>query len=410
MRDYYCSQKFDWLEIRLSDGFVASCCKATPDRVTSTLLKSDPQGYFNWPRIIEEREMMLKNQRVPGCEACWTQEDQGLASRRTTILDVASTNPNTYGWSNTDNALDTTYHDVRQTPKFLNIITSNTCNLTCSYCCKTFSSTWLKNIIDHGDYNIPGYVDRYNANNLDRVIHRSSQKIMGETELSDLIAKQIQDGADTVEQVVITGGEPLLYSKIKELLEIFGGKNISLFTGLGLPAQRLRAMIPLLKKYQVKICVSAENTNAHHEFNRYGYSYQQFEENLQLLEADCEVMFTSTISNLTLFDFPAFVVKHGRSRVRPNIVSSPEFFLPSVLDADSKARIAQALHNVIPDQADMMIDSMNAVIPTTAPAQLTAFLSRFSQTRGLDLNIFPQSFLDWLQSSNKPSIIPIVKV
>jgi hypothetical protein len=169
-------------------------------------------------------------------------------------------------------------------------------------------------------------------------------------------------------------------------------------------------MIPLLKKYQVKICVSAENTNAHHEFNRYGYSYQQFEENLQLLEADCEVMFTSTISNLTLFDFPAFVVKHGRSRVRPNIVSSPEFFLPSVLDADSKARIAQALHNVIPDQADMMIDSMNAVIPTTAPAQLTAFLSRFSQTRGLDLNIFPQSFLDWLQSSNKPSIIPIVKV
>jgi organic radical activating enzyme len=209
MRDYYCSQKFDWLEVRLHDGWVTSCCKATPDKVSAQFLESNPQGFFNWPKLIDERKQMLNNQRVDGCEsACWQPEDQGLYSRRT-ITPHAE------------------YTGLHHLPKHINIITSNTCNMTCSYCCKHYSSSWTQDVIENGDYNITGYEDRYNANFQDQAVYRSSQKLLDQTRVGNLIMDQIEANMEHVETLMLVGGEPLLYSRLEQLLEKFVGKENS---------------------------------------------------------------------------------------------------------------------------------------------------------------------------------------
>ena len=399
MRNYYCSQKFDWLEVRLYDGEVSSCCKADPDRLTVEFLQSDDQGFFNWPRLVKEREMMLENQRVPGCEtACWRPEDQGQMSRRL-LHPILFNTP------------DPVYSDTRRLPKRINISVSNTCNLTCSYCCKTFSSTWTRDLITQGDYNIPGYENRYNLSQLDRLVYQASQRTMDRTEIGNLIVDQIANNLDRVEEITLTGGEPLLYSGLERMLESFGDTKIVIHTGLGIPQARLRKLIPLMSKHNVFFSVSAENTGKFHEFNRYGSQYDQFLENLQILKNNFPVKFVSVISNLTAFDFVNFVKMHGDDSIDHIAYAyDPGFFNPAVLDDQSKHMIQTELTKLGTRWAEHVIPVIDKPVPPGTKSQLRMFMSRFLSTRNLAIDIFPSTFLTWLDEENVvqyKKVIPI---
>ena len=103
IQNYYCSQKFDWVEVRLYDGLVASCCQSTTHRLTLPELESHPVGFFNYPVIQKERQLMLDNVRTPSCESCWKVEENNIDSRRTL--------------SNSDIRR---YHQLEQLPKTVN--------------------------------------------------------------------------------------------------------------------------------------------------------------------------------------------------------------------------------------------------------------------------------------------------
>jgi len=408
-KDYYCSQKFDTLDIRLSDGWVLSCCKAEGDRLTTKLLDSDPQGFFNWPKLVEERQMMLDNKRVPGCEkACWVPEDNGLISRRIEERNLISgddTEHNIMEIRSPETQVPK-YEGVRHLPKVINLMTSTTCNLTCSYCFKGLSSTWLRDVAEHGDYNIPGYSDRYNLSNFDRVIQHSSQRLQGQTAIGAKIMQQLEQNIDAIETLVLTGGEPLLFSGLEQLINMFAGKQIVVYTGLGVPENTLRKMLPLLEK-TTEIFVSAENTGKFHEFNRYGNSYSNFTKNFELLKQHCKrVTFTATISNLTLFDFPNFAKKHHDVAQKINLCYDPVFFNPSLMDNASKDVICQQLEEVSPKFARSLVPVIQAQEVPGDREKLATFIKRFAASRNLDLNIFPKSFLSWIDSPS-PKFFPI---
>ena len=390
MRDYYCSQKFDWLAIRLYDGYVTSCCKAEHDQLTLADLEKDPQGFFNWPQLIKERELMLDNQRVSGCEAaCWRFEDLGLSSRRTQTQHQR-------------------YQGTRHLPRVLTIETSNTCNLTCVYCCKDFSSTWRRNIIDNGNYNVPGYQDRYNVTVTDQALHKSSQKLLDQTKIGKLIQNQIENNSDQVETLMLTGGEPLLYTGLESLLNRFTGKEIILYTGLGVPSSRLKHVLPLLEKHNVKVSISAENTNQHHEFNRYGYSYANFVYNVNMLRQHCKIQFGSVISNVTLFDFANFALLHADDDIMINYAHDPGFFLANLIDDHSRREITAKLEDIPQSFAQDIIAAMHIETVNDQRPALNNFLRKFAETRNLSLDIFPKNFLTWIeQSPNNQKIFPI---
>lgn len=378
-RDYYCSQKFDWLEVRLYDGYVASCCQAEPSRLTPDMLDRDSAAFFNWPDIMTERQDMLHNVRTAGCEnSCWKLEDQAQSSRRTEIK------------------IHKRYHDVRQLPRTLNLVVNNTCNLTCSYCCKNFSSSWLRDIVTNGDYGIDSDQSRYNADARDIMMHRVSQKIMAQSSIGQKIMDQIRLSRDHVQEILLSGGEPLLYQDLESVLDLFADKDIQIYTGLGVPKQRVQNLLPLLERPNVRVTISAENTGAYHEFNRYGRSYQEFLNNLDLLLQHPRINFASTISNLTVLDFANFARLHHARDITLNYVFEPGFMHPSVLDPDTKSAVLDQLGTLAPQHHARIASWLTAPASAQDRDRLRKFLVRFQSTRDLDLSILPRSLLSWL--------------
>jgi organic radical activating enzyme len=378
-RDYYCSQKFDWLEIRLYDGYVASCCQSEPSRVTLDLLRQDDQAFFNWPEIVVEREKMLQNLRIPGCEnSCWKPEDQSQSSRRTEIK------------------IHPRYSDTKRLPRTLNLVVNNTCNLTCSYCCKNFSSAWLRDVVTNGNYDIDLAHERYNADSKDQLLHRVSQKTMALSTIGQRIMEQIELCHDQIDEILVSGGEPLLYQDLESLLDLFQDKKIQIYTGLGVPRQRVRKLLPLLERPNVRVTISAENTGCYHEFNRYGTSYQDFLANLELFDSHPRLNFASTISNLTVLDFAQFADRHRGRDITLNYVFEPGFMHPSVLDHETKSAVLAKLHDIAPQHHQRIASWLAPDPPAQERDRLRKFLLRFASVRHLDFALLPLSLRSWL--------------
>lgn len=389
--NFFCSQKFDWLEIRLYDGYVSSCCKSTPDRLTRKFLSEDPQGFFNWPRLLQERQMMLAGEKVPGCSAsCWLPESQGLPSRR---LTQASTDPGT--WQ---------HRGLRHVPRTITLVVNHTCSLTCSYCAKVYSSSWLKDVIEHGDYNIPGHENRYNASCHDQILHQISQPRLDQSAIANDILEQLENNRDNIKDIIIVGGEPLLYSKIERILEMFADKNITVFSGLGTTTARLNKLLPVLKRCHVKFKISAENIGELHEFNRYGSRYPQFRNNFDLVSSQCLTSFWSVVSNLTLFGLADFLDANERHGVGFDIAYEPDFMQPNVLDEHSKRMIVERLESWLHrPEIPNIITAMNMPCSSSQQQQLSRFLARFIKSRAVSLGIFPPSFQQWISESEQQS-------
>ena len=388
---YFCSQKFDWLEVRLYDGHVASCCKSSTDKLTRPLLAQDPQAFFNWPAVLAERQQMLTDQPVLGCDAsCWKPESQGLVSRR---LKQASMDPKPFERGG-----------IRRLPKTVNLVVNNTCSLTCSYCCKNYSSSWNHDIVVNGDYGIPGYESRYNASAHDRILHQLTQPRLDQSAIGLDILAQLEANREAIEEIIIIGGEPLLYSNIEKIVEMFSDKRITIFSGLGTTVSRLQKLMPIMKRSHVRFKISAENIGALHEFNRYGSRYQQFKNNFDLVSTHCPTSFWSVINNLTLFGFADFFKTNAQYQIETDIGYEPEFMRPNVMDDVSKELVIDTLQPWLHlSNVQSIIDAIALPYDPQQQQQLGMFLNRFTKTRSLSLDIFPQSFREWATTGTNQS-------
>jgi sulfatase maturation enzyme AslB (radical SAM superfamily) len=331
--------------------------------------------------IHQEREMMLNNQRIPGCEhACWKLEDLGLESRRTAI-------------SNNHR-----YLDLDSKIKTLNLILGNTCNLTCSYCCKEFSHSWLADVINHGGYDIQDTDQRYQPTAMDRIMLRLSQSDQQKTQMGGLILDQISQDLDSIEHVMITGGEPFLYKDLVDIINLFQTQKISIVTGLGVSHQRLLLILEKISTRDISISISGENTGSFHEFNRYGLRYQDFLQNIALIKEYFPVRYHCVFSNLTAFDIERYmdeVVKDSPFSITP--VTDPEFMSPWVLDEQSRTILIDQFSRSKWPHINKLVDVLEPQPSQQHRSQISGWIRRFVATRNLDPAIFPGSFLKWLQ-------------
>ena len=383
IKNYYCSQKFDWVEIRLYDGFVASCCQAQSHRVTLSDIKNHPVGFFNYSQIQKERQQMLDNQPVAGCETgCWSLERQNIQSRRQQ--------------AGTDQKIYSTPEGI---PKTLNLVINNTCLQSCVYCCKNFSSSWLADVVKNGDYNIPGYENRYNASSHDKVLSRISQPELHNSKFSQTVLEQIVENSDQIEHLIITGGEPLLDNNLVRLLqELSHVPKITLYSGLTVATDRLQRMVDSMRSVShLNFIISAENTNALHEFNRYGSKQSLFDANLNIIKSNFSMQFSSTVSNATLFGLPDFLRKYSKDTVEFNLLVDPVYLAPNILDDHSKQVVVEQLQaSGRPNLYNVINYIMLPADPVQKPV-LKQFLDQYSKRRDLDLGIFPESWTHWMQ-------------
>jgi organic radical activating enzyme len=369
---YYCSQKFWWLTVEPQKRSMASCCAAELTKIDLDWIKSNPGQLFNTPQLQHERQQMLDGQVVSSCyNTCWRAEEQGLPSRRILM--------------GSDQVNETA---VIADPSVLNINLGTDCNLTCSYCGKYYSTAWLRDVNEHGIYLDEG---RFNLTANDKIILNLGQKKIKESDVYNLILDEAIK-LKRVEKVEITGGEPFLYNGLVDLVTRLYAQ-VYIYTGLGVNNARFKEILLKLPK-NVILTVSAENIGELYEFNRYGNSYENFINNLNTIkELGFNYHFSSVISNLTIHGYKQFRDTLGTELDVINFCADPEYLNVNVLDDTSKEIINQVDYNKL----DVEIkNAVNTNCTAEQKIKLKTYLIEFARRRQLSLEVFPESFRDWL--------------
>lgn len=381
IKDYYCQQKFYWLTVRLYDATVASCAQAGYHSLPLSVIQNKSFGIFNYPSIQADRTKMLANQPVEDCESCWEAERKGLTSRRQKF-----------------NSTDRVYHSVTvDRPEVINLLVSNTCNQTCVYCDKTFSHSWLRDIVQNGPYHTTNDGVRLKATDKDRVIFGLSQNQLAQTTMQQQILQQVAEWADGI-RFQITGGEPLLYNDLVNVVtRIAAAKEIKLYTGLQVDPKRLARLCDDLHAIRpdIQFVISVENTGRAHEFVRYGSKWSIFLENLRVVQNLFAVEYRSTVSNLTLFGLADFLRYFEGKKITLVPLVDPIYLRPGVMDAASKQHLTAGLehkHETMPHIIDHIMDDNDL----DQKHDLKIYLHEFARRRMLSMDIFPDSFTKWI--------------
>lgn len=384
-RDYYCNNKFKYLKIDPEQNVTYNCHAAQPHRVDLTWLEKNPGELFNTELNMSERVMMLHNERNSSCEQnCWKAEDRGAAGTRIV-----------------EKGYERTHFSVHTRPEIIDLVIGNDCNLTCSYCCREYSSSWRRDLIDNGDYlNLEENNSRYQSTPMDRILQNLSQTDRIDSKRYQLYIRELGIIANDAKKMVITGGEPFLNNFLFDILALC--KNIPyirLFTGFGVNTARFERIAKQLCDYpNVVIGLSVENVGPLHEFNRYGTKWDDVKRKIELLESlGIKIEVHSTLSNLTLFGLHDFYKEFERLNFEFDFVYNPTFMPVYVLDPDSKQKIQNQLSTLNIRDVDKICQSIEPEPTVMQQKQLSEFLTEYVKRRpDLNMSVFPKSFRDWL--------------
>lgn len=369
MTDHYCNQKFWWLTIEPELKRHSSCCAADTRPIDISWIKDNPGQMFNSPWIVDERKQMLDDQVVASCKNCWQPEQQGNLSRRLKM-----------------EGQEKTHTDLLNSPSHLNIVIGRDCNLDCVYCCKQYSTSWLRDIRDNGPYLDD---DRYHLDAFDKVSIAAGQKMIVKSQAYQAIMDDIRL-FEGVKELTIAGGEPFLSNHLVELVKAYDC-DISIISGLGVNPDRLKKISDQLPS-SIRMIVSADSMGGHYEFIRHGNTWDRFMENVEILRKRFTVEFSSVVSNLTVFKLADFQKEFGSSVIL-NFCQDPDFLNASVLDQDSKDLI-RSIH------FPYYNDDIQAAV-ATVPAELQiqnfrTYILEYARRRQLTFDAFPANFVQWI--------------
>ena len=284
----WCAAKYYNATIWLGSGQTTSCHHPLPHQVTVAAVEANPKALHNTPEKKHQRAQMQQGERPAGCEYCWKIEDMWKDHTGGVVAEPISDRVyKTVIYSDED--LDRAYRtpadqDDLQT---LEIAFDRTCQFACSYCNPAFSSTWVKDIKQHGAYtNLVS-----DGRNHFTHAHDSSQLYrFGETNpYVEAFHKWWEsDLHRTLKELRITGGEPLMSAETWRLIEWFKtnkGKSktrlaINSNLGTDVDVDRLLATIDGV---EVDLYTSNEALGAQAEYIRDGLVWQDWVNNVEKL-------------------------------------------------------------------------------------------------------------------------------
>lgn len=374
--DSYCNQKFWWLNVDVTRKQQYSCCSATPADINIKWLSQNPGQLFNTPLLQLERKAMLNNQPVASCwDSCFKPESQGLVSRR-----------------QIEQGTQRTHTDLQVDPTLVNVVLGSTCNLTCVYCCKQYSSAWLKDLEQNGTY--------FENNNRFTIFDNDKIKkhfdIQSDSDYQLLITELAKFDADTVH---ISGGEPFLYNSLYDLVSNTQAKTIKINTGLGVDPVRFQNQLDRLRHFNnLEILVSGETVDNLYEFVRYGNTYNRFEQNLQTVQqSGLKLTMISVISNLTVLGMIDFWSKYRDSDFHFLLCNDPDFLSVNVLDDVTKEQIVNQLQASEHPAKSTILENIQKPVDPAQRRDFAIYIKEFAKRRNLSLDILPVSLQHWIE-------------
>ena len=267
---YFCSSPFNSLFIDVHGG-VSSCCSGTytwgnhlnrnpkePKRTIKEIINSEDAQ-----NIRDD----IANAKINSyCDGCAKEENIfGLSQRG--HFDRVKINPNKF--------------ELRT----LDLRWSNLCNFSCIYCDEDFSSSWAKK----------------------KGMGLNKENVTSQKQIFELI----EESADTIEKIMLAGGEPLLQMQNDKLLDIVRkDTNITIITNLGVELEKSNIFKKLKDFDNIIWAVSMENVGEQFEYVRQGGNWDRMKNNLELIKntnPNHNYNFLSVMNILSLSQLHEFV-------------------------------------------------------------------------------------------------------
>jgi organic radical activating enzyme len=282
----FCAAKWYNATIWLGSGQTTSCHHPPAHLVDKDKVTTNSRLLHNTDQKKADRRQMLAGERPAGCEYCWKIEDMG----RDAVSDRVYKSK-IYPLEALNEAVQTPPEsDVNL--RTLEISFDRTCQFACSYCNPAFSSTWVNDIRKHGAY--VGLVS--DGRNHFTHTHDSAQLYkFGETNpyVDAFFDWWERDLHKTLQELRITGGEPLMSGYTWKLIEWFkqnqgrSTTRLAINSNLGIELEKMMEFGAAIQTLpDVELYTSMEATFAQAEYIRDGLDYDQWLGNvLYLLES-----------------------------------------------------------------------------------------------------------------------------
>ena len=368
--DSYCAAKWLNATIWLGNGQTTSCHHPLGHQIDASELEQNPSAIHNTQHKKLMRKMMQEGTRPQECEYCWKIEDLGRNSISDRVYKTAVFDEeHIQATANADWQENTML-------RTLEISFDRTCNFACSYCNPSFSTTWVKDINKFGPYrNINGDARSHFINKADHA-----------RPLPDDVNPYIQafwkwweqeDGlADNLEEIRITGGEPLMAPGVWKLFEWFkdnqervknrkDGKVMRYAINSNLvPKDDIMDRLIELSHFvpHLEVYTSAESFGKHSEYIRDGFIWDKWIHNLTRLHTEGNIKKTHvmmTINSLCLAsivefmdEILAFKRKHNTHypTMSLNILRFPSFQSCSMLPMEIRQKYSEKLQTWLDKQ------------------------------------------------------------
>jgi len=349
----FCAAKWYNATIWLGSGMTTSCHHPPAHLVDIDKVRANPRLLHNTDQKKEDRRKMIAGERPAGCEYCWKIEDMGVDAVSDRVY-----KSRIYPIEALKEAYETPL-DSDVNLRTLEIAFDRTCQFACSYCNPAFSSTWVNDIRKNGPYN--GLVS--DGRNHFTHTHDASQLYkFGETNpyVEAFFAWWESDLHRTLQELRITGGEPLMSGETWKLIDWFkhnpgrSQTRLAINSNLG-TAVNLDRLMNSIDGLEVDLYTSNESVGLQAEYIRDGLVWDDWANNVERLLDSGKfrgIHIMNTINALCLYSLDQFLEcimnwkrEYGRDAVSftLNILRFPSFQSPLVLPDELRTVFRQRL-------------------------------------------------------------------
>jgi organic radical activating enzyme len=205
----FCLYPFTHVNFKV-DGRTAPCFRSAP--VGDGFSSDADWNSHKWSRL---RRDLIEGHKNPTCESCWSLEKAGVSSYRQSSLKPVQP---FVGWRPCLSSYNKNTGEMDAGPKQIELRFSNECNFQCRMCGPLYSSKWERHLEQD-----QGLVDAvketigvsYQRRQLEDVRDKDSK-------YNSRLLQAIRQWSESLEYIMIAGGEPLMQKQHLEALHILG--------------------------------------------------------------------------------------------------------------------------------------------------------------------------------------------
>lgn len=284
----FCAAKWYNASMWLDKGWTTSCHHNPVHSIDVNEIRTNFRALHNTQIKKNERRMMQQGEKPINCQFCWIMESTAPEQTSDRV------------WSSLDTpteAIDRAYtnsHEDDYDLEYLELCFDRTCNLACSYCCPAISSSWARDVRQHGPYKdlVTDHRQHYISASDEFILHKYGEP----NPYVDAFFQWWNDSLHrTLNTLKISGGEPLMSGNTWRLLEWLADNpnksttELHLTTNLAYDSDTLSRFLLLADRIDQPIIVNAslECIGKKAEYVRDGLVWEQWLDNFNRL-VDCK--------------------------------------------------------------------------------------------------------------------------